>query len=65
MMTEISEKNSEHLSYKGTPIKELNSYVKKKPEDYYKNIYKAYLDFIGADSEAGDDLTFIVLMYNG
>ena len=33
--SEISEKNSEHLSYKGTPIKELNSYVKKKPEDYY------------------------------
>ena len=31
---------------------------------YYKNIYKAYLDFVGADAEAGDDLTFVILMYN-
>ena len=35
-----------------------------KPENYYNNIYKAYIDYIGKDADAEDDLTIIVLMRN-
>ena len=34
-LSENSEKNYLYLKYRGTPIRELNSYVKKKPDDYY------------------------------
>ena len=33
------------------------------PKDYYENIYKAYLNYVGNDKEAEDDLTIIVLQY--
>lgn len=34
-------------------------------EVFYKNIYKSYLEYIGGDeSNAGDDLTIVVLVYN-
>ena len=34
------------------------------PESYYDNIYRAYLDFVGSDAEARDDLSIVILMYN-
>jgi hypothetical protein len=34
------------------------------PETYYNNILKAYNDYVGEDAEAGDDLTFVILIYN-
>ena len=40
---EITEKNSIYMKYKGTPIRELNSYVKKKPDDYYNYSNKTNL----------------------
>ena len=40
---DISEKNSVYVKYKGTPIRELNSYVKKKPDDYYNYSNKTNL----------------------
>ena len=33
------------------------------PKQYYENIYKAYLDYVGSDKDAEDDLTIIVLQY--
>ena len=33
------------------------------PKEYYQNIYNAYLDYVGKDSDAEDDLTIIVLQY--
>ena len=40
---ENPEKNSIYMKYKGTPIRELNSYVKKKPDDYYNYSNKTNL----------------------
>ena len=34
------------------------------PEVYYNNIFKAYIEYVGEESEAGDDLTFVILVYN-
>ena len=34
------------------------------PESYYDNILKAYYSYVGEDAEAGDDLTFVILIYN-
>lgn len=34
------------------------------PEIYYNNILKAYYAYVGENAEAGDDLTFVVLMFN-
>jgi sigma-B regulation protein RsbU (phosphoserine phosphatase) len=34
------------------------------PENYYNNIYKAYIEYVGENHEAGDDLTFVILMCN-
>jgi sigma-B regulation protein RsbU (phosphoserine phosphatase) len=34
------------------------------PEIYYNNILKAYYEYVGDDAEAGDDLTFVILVYN-
>lgn len=62
-IVECKDKNGEMLGYDGLKQLLLSCWAEK-PEDYYNNIYKAYLDFVGTDSEAGDDLTFIVLMYN-
>ena len=33
------------------------------PKEYYENIYKAYLNYVGSDKDAEDDLTIIVLQY--
>ena len=33
------------------------------PKEYYQNIYNAYLNYVGNDKEAEDDLTIIVLEY--
>ncbi len=34
------------------------------PEIYYDNIFKTYLDFVGQNAEARDDLSIVILMYN-
>ena len=62
-IVECKDKNGEMLGYDRLKQLLLDCWAEK-PEDYYNNIYKAYLDYVGADTEAGDDLTFIVLMYN-
>ena len=62
-IVECKDKNGEMLGYDRLKQLLLDSWAEN-PEDYYKNIYKAYLDFVGADAEAGDDLTFVILMYN-
>ncbi|MBP5467759.1 MAG: SpoIIE family protein phosphatase [Candidatus Riflebacteria bacterium] len=62
-IVECKNKKGEMLGYDGLKQLLLNCWAEK-PETYYNNIYKAYLDFVGADAEAGDDLTFIVLKYN-
>ena len=62
-IVECKSKNGEMLGYDRLKQLLLDSWADN-PEDYYKNIYKAYLDFVGEESEAGDDLTFVILMYN-
>ena len=63
-IVECKDKNGEMLGYDRLKMLLLDSWDAD-PEKYYKNIYNAYLKFVGPDAEAGDDLTFVVLMYNG
>ena len=63
-IVECKNKNGEMLGYdrlKNTLIQCWDS----NPETYYNNILKAYYEYVGEDAEAGDDLTFVILSYNG
>ena len=62
-IVECKDKNGEMLGYDRLKTLLLNCW-NENPEKYYNNIYNAYLDYVGKDAEAGDDLTFIVLMFN-
>ena len=62
-IVECKDKNGEMLGYDRLKTLLLNCW-NKNPEKYYNNIYNAYLDYVGKDAEAGDDLTFVILMYN-
>jgi sigma-B regulation protein RsbU (phosphoserine phosphatase) len=62
-IVECKDKNGEMLGYERLKKLLLQNWDSN-PETYYNNIYKAYLDFVGDDSEAGDDLTFVILVYN-
>ena len=62
-IVECKNKNGEMLGYDRLKTLLLNCW-NKDPKEYYNNIYKSYLNFVGSESEAGDDLTFIVLMFN-
>ena len=62
-IVECKNKNGEMLGYerlKNTLLQCWDS----NPENYYNNIINAYNEYVGADAEAGDDLTFVILMYN-
>ena len=61
-IVECKNKNGEMLGYEGLK-KMLSDCWAENPKDYYNNIYEAYINYIGKDSEAGDDLTFVILMY--
>ena len=60
-IVECKDKNGEMLGYDRLK-KMISDCWAETPEDYYNNIYKAYTDYIGNASEAGDDLTFVILM---
>ncbi len=60
-IVECKNKNGEMLGYEGLKKILLDCWAEN-PETYYNNIYKAYLDYVGVDAEAGDDLTIVVLM---
>ena len=62
-IVECKDKNGEMLGYdnlKNTILQCWDS----NPETYYNNILQAYYDYVGVDAEAGDDLTFVILMFN-
>ena len=60
-IVECKDKNGEMLGYDRLKNMILNCWAET-PEEYYNNIFKAYIDYIGKGSEAGDDLTFVILM---
>ena len=60
-IVECKDKNGEMLGYDRLKKLVLNCWDKN-PETYYNNIYKAYIDYVGKDADAGDDLTFVILM---
>ena len=60
-IVECKDKNGEMLGYDRLKKLVLNCWDKN-PEAYYNNIYKAYIDYVGKDADAGDDLTFVILM---
>ncbi len=60
-IVECKDKNGEMLGYDRLKKLILNCWDKN-PEAYYNNIYKAYIDYVGKDADAGDDLTFVILM---
>lgn len=60
-IVECKDKNGEMLGYDRLINLVLNCWDKN-PETYYNNIYKAYIDYVGKDADAGDDLTFVILM---
>ncbi len=62
-IVECKDKNGEMLGYERLKNMLLNCWDEN-PETYYNNIFKSYVDFVGKDAEAGDDLTFVFLMYN-
>ena len=63
-IVECKNKNGDMLGYDNLKLLLKNCWDSN-AEVYYKNIYKAYLDYIGGDeSSAGDDLTIMVLVYN-
>ena len=62
-IVECKDKNGEMLGYDRLKKMVLNCWDEN-PETYYKNIFKSYTDFVGEGTEAGDDLTFVILMYN-
>ena len=62
-IVECKDKKGEMLGYERLKNMVLNSWDENL-ETYYNNIFKSYTDFVGEDAEAGDDLTFVILMYN-
>lgn len=60
-IVECKDKNGEMLGYERLKKLILDCWAET-PEEYYNNIYKAYINYIGKDAEAGDDLTFVILM---
>ncbi len=62
-IVECKDKNGEMLGYERLKQLLLRCWDSN-PENYYNNIYKAYIDYVGVDADAGDDLTFVILMYN-
>ena len=60
-IVECKDKNGEMLGYERLKKMILNCWDEN-PETYYNNIYKAYIDYVGKDADAGDDLTFVILM---
>ena len=61
-IVECKNKKGEMLGYenlKKTVLKCWNY----NPETFYNNILKTYYDYVGEDAEAGDDLTFVILIY--
>ena len=63
-IVECKNKNGEMLGYDGLKTLLMNNWDSN-PERYYNNIFRAYLDYVGQDTDASDDLTFVILMYNG
>ena len=62
-IVECKNKNGEMLGYDKLKTTLLQCWDSN-PEIYYNNILKAYYDYVDEDSEAGDDLTFVILMFN-
>ena len=62
-IVECKNQNGEMLGYERLKKTVLNCW-NDNPETYYNNILKAYYDYVGEDAEAGDDLTFVILIYN-
>ena len=60
-IVECKDKNGEMLGYDRLKEMILGCWAEN-PEIYYNNIYKAYIDYVGKDADAGDDLTFVILM---
>ena len=63
-IVESKDRNGEMLGYDRLQEIMLKSWDVN-PEIYYNNIYKSYIDFVGEGTEASDDLTFVILTYNG
>ncbi len=62
-IVECKNKSGEMLGYDNLKSIILQSWDAN-PEIYYNNILKAYYEYVGKNAEAGDDLTFVVLMFN-
>ena len=62
-IVECKNKAGEMLGYDNLKTIILQSWDSN-PEIYYNNILKAYYAYVGENAEAGDDLTFVVLMFN-
>ena len=60
-MVECMNKDGEILGYDRMKKMLLDCWDEN-PEKYYNNIYKAYIDYVGKDFQASDDLTFVILM---
>lgn len=61
-IVECKDKSGEMLGYERLKNMLLNCWDEN-PETYYNNIFKSYTDFVGEGVEAGDDMTFVILMY--
>ena len=62
-IVECKNKDGEMLGYERLKKIVLESWDVN-PETYYNNILKSYYNYVGEDSEAGDDLTFVILAFN-
>ena len=62
-IVECKNKNGEMLGYDGLKTLLMNNWDSN-PEVYYNKIFRAYLDYVGPDTDASDDLTFVILVYN-
>lgn len=60
---ESKNKSGEMLGYNRFKLL-LQSAWDKNPEKYYNNIYGEYINHVGIDAEADDDLTIAILVYN-
>ena len=62
-IVECKNNNGEMLGYDKLKNTILHSWDSN-PELYYNNNLNAYYSYVGVDAEAGDDLTFVILMFN-
>lgn len=62
-IVECKNKNGEMLGYDNLKLL-LQRCWDSDSETFYKKIYKEYLDYIGSEDNAGDDLTMIVMVFN-